>query len=47
MQLNMRLEVEEVNVTLEFPSSKEEGGEEGKKGFPFGSWWLCERDVVP
>lgn len=46
MQLNMRLEVEEVNVTLEFPSSKEEG-EEGKKGFPFGSWWLCKRDVVP
>lgn len=33
-------------LTLEFPSSKEEGGR-GKKGFPFGSWWLCERDVVP
>lgn len=31
MQLNMRLVVEEVNVTLEFPSSKEEGGKRGKK----------------
>lgn len=30
MQLNMRLVVEEVNVTLEFQSSKEEGGKREK-----------------